>query len=122
MVCNINRRCFSNINEVKKDRKAIAILLDINYYNKRASSDIITDIDLPEEEVRDLLLELDKHTFIRPNPHRNVNDINYVLAEKGQFLINELKARNPELFKELELTKEPKLPQFIESQSLSSIQ
>ena len=100
--------CFSRVDLVKNNKKAVAILLDIDYYQKRASSAILKDIGLTEEEGFSLLSELDKHSYIRPNPHRNVEDINYVLAEKGYFLINEFKARNPELFEELESTKEQK--------------
>lgn len=112
MVCSVS---FFNINQVKKDKAAIAILLDINYHGKRASSDIIKDINLPEEEVRATLEELDRQLFIKPNPHRNVIDINYVLAEKGEFLINGLKAKNPDLFRELESMKLLKLSEFIKT-------
>ena len=88
---------FSRVDSVKINVKALAILFDIKFYEKRAGSKIKEDLNLDTDEGNDLIIALDKGGFIRPNPHRNVDNINYVLTEKGIFLINEVKAENPEL-------------------------
>ena len=116
--CNIHAN-FSRVDQVKKNVRAVAVLLDINYHRKRASSEIIRDLRLSDEEGTTLLSALDEEEYIRPNPHREVKDINYVLAEKGLLLINELKADNPALFERLEVTKSQKLFDFNKSGSLS---
>lgn len=90
-----------SVDTIKKDHVAVAILLDIAYYTKREVSKIVKDLKLKQSE-RNILDVLADNGFLRPNPHKNVLDIKYVLTPKGYFLVNELKVENPELLKGIE--------------------
>ena len=90
-----------DINVIKRNPLALAVLLDIAYYKKRYVTEITRDLNLKENE-KNIFQILDDNGFIRPNPHRQVKDIRYLLAPKGYFLVNELKAENPKLLKEIE--------------------
>jgi hypothetical protein len=90
-----------SVDSVKNDNNAVAMLLDVAFHIKRKGSEILKDLP-PNKNNKLVLNALDKNGFLRPNPHRKVKDINYVLAPKGFFLVNELKVENPNLLKDLE--------------------
>jgi len=96
-----NKYCFLTVDEVKQDKLAVAVLMDLAYHKMRLSSEILVDLNLPSNEP-DILIALENGDFIKPNPHRDVPDINYVLSQKGYFLVNELKSTNPDLFRDIE--------------------
>lgn len=91
----------SHIDIVKKNPIAVAVLLDVAYHVKRKTSELKKDLKLSKKECV-ILQKLNKAGYLRPNPHPNVEDVKYVLAPKGYFLVNELKAENPELLKDIE--------------------
>ncbi len=97
----ISNASFNSLEMVKKDPLAVAILIDIAYFSNRKVSELVSDLNLTEESMS-ILQKLERERFIRPNPHHNVPDIKYILAEKGYFLLNELKMENPDLLKEVE--------------------
>jgi len=96
-----NRISISKADDVKKDPLAVAVLLDVAYYNKRETSKLKKDLNLNKKEMM-ILNRLYKWDYLRPNPHANVKDVKYVLAPKGYFLVNELKTENPTLLKDIQ--------------------
>ena len=96
---------FTDVDSVKRNPLAVAVLICLAYYKtKRSVPQILEDLRLSNDslpELIDVIAALDRSCFIRPNPHRNKEmlDIDFVLAEKGFFLVNELKAQNPILLK-----------------------
>lgn len=93
----------TRVSQIKQHPVAIAVLLDVWFYQKRFRSEICKDISSGETST--VIDALDRAGFIRPNPHREVTDIKYVLTTKGKFLVNELKEENPKKFSELEKQK-----------------
>lgn len=96
-----NRISISKADDIKKDPLAVAILLDVAYHVKRKTSELKEDLKLKKNEYA-ILQRLQKSGYLRPNPHANVKDIKYVLAPKGYFLVNELKAEKPGLLKDIQ--------------------
>ena len=96
-----NNTTISEADSIKNDSLAVAVLLDVAYYAKRETSKLKKDLNLNKKEMM-ILDKLNKMGYLRPNPHTNVDNIKYVLAPKGYFLVNELKAQNPELLKDIE--------------------
>jgi len=91
----------SQVDTIKTNPLAVAVLLDVAYYSKRETSKLKEDLNLNKKEMP-ILRKLNKMGYLRPNPHANVEDVKYVLAPKGYFLVNELKAQNPTLLKDIE--------------------
>ncbi len=90
-----------HVNTIKKDHLAVAVLLDVAYHSNRYTSELKKDLKLNDKECA-ILKKLNEAGYLRPNPHPNVKDVKYVLAPKGYFLVNELKAENPSLLKDIE--------------------
>lgn len=90
----------SHIDIVKKNPIAVAVLLDVAYHTKRKTSELKKDLKLSKKECI-ILQKLNESCYLMPNPHIT-EDTKYVLAPKGYFLVNELKAENPELLKDIE--------------------
>ena len=85
---------------IKSNHLAIAVLLDVAYHIRRENSKIITDLGLKGKQ-SEVIEQLNSNGFIRPNPHKNVKDVKYVLTTKGYFLVNELKVKNPKLMENI---------------------
>ena len=98
---------FTDVDSVKRNPLAVAVLICLAYHKtKRSVPQLLDDLRLSNDslpELIDVVVALDRSCFIRPNPHRNKEmlDIDFVLAEKGFFLVNELKVQNPILLKEI---------------------
>ena len=90
----------SHVDIIKKNPLTVAVLLDVAYHLKRKTSELKKDLKLNKKECV-ILQKLNKAGYLRPNPHLK-EDTKYVLAPKGYFLVNELKAENPELLRNIE--------------------
>lgn len=105
----------SHADIIRKDPLAVAVLLDVAYHVKRKTSELKKDLRLKKSEYA-ILQRLNKTGYLRPNPHVTKNT-KYVLALKGYFLVNELKAQNPELLKDIEPKLILKSPPLLSAQS-----
>lgn len=91
----------NSFSSVKSNKTAVAVLLDIAHFIKRKDSQIKKDLNLNKKDEIFIPI-LRKNGFIRANPHERIKDINNTLTPKGFFLVNELKAENPILLKNIE--------------------